>query len=280
MHRSLWQSAALKLTLIGLLAWSCSSAGEAPVFGYRVIHTYAHDPQAFTQGLIYLDGVLYESTGQYGQSSVRKVKLETGQVLKVVSIPAQYFGEGLTEWKSNLIQLTWKTGTGFVYDRETFARKSTFVYGGEGWGLTHDAARLIQSDGSSTLRFINPDTLRQIGSLPVTDGGNAVDQLNELEYIKGEIYANIWQTDRIAVISPKTGQVLRWIDLTGLLPAADRKGHEDVLNGIAYDAATDRIFVTGKWWPKLFEIKVVAKGKSTAARGVRVPQSLSAQAAR
>jgi glutaminyl-peptide cyclotransferase len=274
-----WPSTTARLTLICLLASLCSMAAEAPVYGYRVVHTYAHDPQAFTQGLIYLDGVLYESTGQYGESSVRKVKLETGQVLQRVSIPAQYFGEGLTEWKNSLIQLTWKSGTGFVYDRATFDRKSTFVYGGEGWGLTHDTTRLIQSDGSSTLRFIDPGTLRQIGSLPVTDGGSAVEQLNELEYIKGEIYANVWQTDRIAVISPKTGEVLRWIDLSGLLPAANRMGHEDVLNGIAYDAAKDRIFVTGKWWPKLFEIKVVAKAKLTAG-GVGGRRSPSAQAAR
>jgi glutamine cyclotransferase len=287
MHRPFWQPAAarnaalivafrrVRLTLICLLASFCSVAAEAPVFGYRVVHTYTHDPHAFTQGLIYLDGSLYESTGQYGQSSVRKVKLETGEVLKIVSVPPQYFGEGLTEWKDNLIQLTWKSGTGFVYDRTTFERKSTFVYGGEGWGLTHDATRLIQSDGSSTLRLIDPETLRQIGSLAVTDGGSAVDQLNELEYIKGEIYANVWQTERIAVISPKTGQVLRWIDLTGLLPAANRTGNEDVLNGIAYDAAKDRIFVTGKWWPKLFEIKVVAKTKATAsgARGAAMASS-------
>jgi glutaminyl-peptide cyclotransferase len=261
MRRSLWQSALLSLFVICVLASGCSVAAEAPVLGYRVVHEYPHDPQAFTQGLIYLDGALYESTGMYGESSLRKVKLETGVVLQVVAVPAQYFAEGLTEWKNNLIQLTWKTGIGFVYDRQTFARKSTFVYGGEGWGLTHDATRLIQSDGSSTLRFIDPETLRQIGSLPVTDGNQPVDQLNELEYIQGEIYANIWQTQRIAVISPKTGVVLRWIDLTGLLPAAEKTGHEDVLNGIAYDAAKDRIFITGKWWPKLFEIKVVPKTK-------------------
>jgi glutaminyl-peptide cyclotransferase len=259
MHRSFWKPAVL--ILICLLASGCTVAAEAPVYGYRVVHVYPHDPQAFTQGLIYLDGVLYESTGEYGESSVRKVNLETGKVLQIVPVSAQYFGEGLTDWKNSLIQLTWKTGIGFVYDRATFNRKSTFVYGGEGWGLTHDATRLIQSDGSSTLRFIDPGTLRQIGSLPVTDGGALVDQLNELEYIKGEIYANVWQTDRIAVISPKTGVVLRWIDLTALLPDASRTGHEDVLNGIAYDAAKDRIFVTGKLWPKLFEIQVVAKTK-------------------
>jgi glutaminyl-peptide cyclotransferase len=254
-------AAAVPLLILLCLAFASPAAAQAPVYGFRVIHKYPHDPRAFTQGLIYLDGALYESTGQYGESSLRKVKLETGEVLKSISLPAEIFAEGLTEWKSNLIQLTWKTHEGFVYDRATFDRKSTFPYGGEGWGLTHDATRLIQSDGSSTLRFINPETLRQIGYLAVSDGNTAVDQLNELEYIKGEIYANIWQTDRIAVISPKTGKVLRWIDLSGLLSDADRTGREDVLNGIAYDASTDRIFVTGKWWPKLFEIKVVPKTK-------------------
>lgn len=280
MHRPFWKSAALRLSLLCLLASLCSVAAEAPVYTYRVVHTYTHDPKAFTQGLIYLDGALYESTGQYGESSVRKVKLETGEVLQKVSVPAQYFGEGLTDWKNNLIQLTWKSGAGFVYDRVTFDRKSTFVYGGEGWGLTHDGIRLIQSDGSSTLRFIDPATLRQNGSLQVSDGNSPVDQLNELEYIKGEIYSNVWRTDRIAVISPKTGQVMRWIDLTGILPDADRTGHEDVLNGIAYDAARDRIFVTGKWWPRLFEIKVVARTKPTAARGARIRRSPIVQAVR
>lgn len=261
MHPLSRKSAGLWPALAALLASSCGMAADAPVYGYRVIHVYPHDPGAFTQGLIYLGGFLYESTGQKGQSSLRRVKLETGAVLQKVDVPDQYFAEGLTDWKSNLIQLTWKSGMGFVYDRATFQQKSTFVYGGEGWGLTHDAVRLIQSDGSNTLRFLDPVSLRQTGTLAVADGNAPVQELNELEYIKGEVWANVWETDRIVVISPKTGAVLRWIDLAGILPERDRTGREDVLNGIAYDAAGDRIFVTGKWWPKLFEIKLGALPK-------------------
>lgn len=273
MHSFFRKSAAQRPIVFCLLAFACSVAAhhltagaqtashreEAPVYGYRVIHVYPHDPDAFTQGLIYLGGFLYESTGLHGHSSLRKVKLESGEVLQNLDVPTQYFAEGLTEWKKNLIQLTWQSGTGFVYDLASFHEKSTFAYGGEGWGLTHDAAQLIQSDGSSTLRFLDPDTLRQKGSLAVSDANRPVSDLNELEYIKGEIWSNVWKTDRIAVISPKSGAVIRWIDLTGLLADKDRTGQEDVLNGIAYDAAHDRIFVTGKLWPKLFEIKLGPK---------------------
>jgi len=245
--------------LFGLLTVHCATPATAPVYGYRVVHVYPHDRGAFTQGLIYLDGFLYESTGLNGQSSVRKVKLETGQVLQKSEVPAQYFAEGLTDWKKSLVQLTWKSGVGFVYDLFTFKPERTFAYGGEGWGLTHNGTDLIQSDGSESLRFINPETLSESGRVAVKDGGTPIDNLNELEYIKGEVYANIWQKDRIACIVPKTGKVVRWIDLSDLLAADDRRIPVDVLNGIAYDAVHDRLFVTGKLWPKLFEIKVVAR---------------------
>jgi len=226
-------------------------------YGFEIVHTYPHDPGAFTQGLIFLDGFLYESTGLNGKSSVRKVKLETGDVLQRRDVDAQYFGEGLTDWHGTLIQLTWQTRIGFVYDLVTFAPKRTFTYPGEGWGLTHDRARLIMSDGTPTLRFIDPDTLAETGRLMVTDRGQPVMRLNELEFVKGEIYANVWGTDSIVTIAPASGQVTGWINLTGLLPAADRTPSMDVLNGIAYDTAGDRLFVTGKQWPKLFEIRLV-----------------------
>lgn len=235
-------------------------AAGVPVYGYKVVRSYPHDTNAYTQGLVYHDGVLYEGTGRNGYSSIRKVKLETGEVLKVRSLDARYFGEGIVVWKDRLIQLTWQSGIGFVYDRETFEPRRTFTYAGEGWGLTHDGTRLIMSDGSDTgtLRYLDPDTLRQTGTLVVRDRGRPVDELNELEFVKGEIYANVFQTERIARIAPKTGQVTGWIDLRGLLDRRDAPG-ADVLNGIAYDAANDRLFVTGKLWPKIFEIQLVAR---------------------
>jgi len=229
---------------------------QVPVYGYQVIHTYPHDPSAFTQGLIFLDGVFYESTGLNNRSSLRKVQVETGKVLQQQQVPGEYFAEGLVNWGQDLLQLTWRSKVGFVYDRNTFAIKRRFSYSGEGWGLTKDPARIIMSDGTSTLRFLDSKTLQQTGSLRVTDRGKPVTELNELEYVQGEIWANIWQTDRIARISPFTGIVSGWIDLRGLLNATE-KSSADVLNGIAYDPSTNRIFVTGKLWPKLFEIKLV-----------------------
>lgn len=230
----------------------------APVYGYQVVRTYPHDPQAFTQGLVFLDGVLYEGTGLHGQSSIRKVKLENGQVLQIQKTDAQYFGEGIAVWGNTLVQLTWQGGVGFVYDRETFQRRKTFTYKGEGWGLAYDGARLAMSDGSAFIRFLDPATLAETGRIQVRDGGRPVVNLNELEFVKGELFANVWQTDRIARISPKTGQVTGWIDLAGLLDPRDAVG-VDVLNGIAYDAKGDRLFVTGKRWPRLFEIKIVSR---------------------
>jgi glutamine cyclotransferase len=236
-----------------------TAPSPVPVYRYKVVRSFPHDRQAFTQGLVYLGGFLYEGTGQLGQSGIRKVRIETGEVLQIRRLDAQYFGEGIAIWNDALVQLTWQHGVGFVYDRDTFAPRRTFTYAGEGWGLTHDDKRLIMSDGSETLRFLDPKTLGQIGTLTVRDGTRPVAHLNELEYVKGEIYANVWQTDRIARISPKTGRVTGWIDLRGLLDPREAVG-VDVLNGIAYDAAADRLFVTGKLWPRIFEIQLVPSG--------------------
>jgi glutaminyl-peptide cyclotransferase len=234
-----------------------ASRSRAPVAGYRVVHVFPHDSQAFTQGLVYLDGVFYEGTGLNGRSTIRKVKIETGQVMQMQKLDSQYFGEGIAILNDTLFQLTWQSGIAFLYDRATFTRTGTFSYTGEGWGLTHDGRRLIMSDGTATLRFIDPASHKEISRLAVRDGGKPVLNLNELEYIKGEIFANVWETDRIARISPKTGEVTGWIDLKGLLTPGEQAQGTDVLNGIAYDAAGDRLFVTGKLWPKVFEIRLV-----------------------
>jgi glutamine cyclotransferase len=244
-------------------ATAFAAAAAIPEYGYRVVHAYPHDRNAFTEGLFYKDGFLYESTGLEGRSSIRKERLETGEVLQSRAIAPQYFGEGIVAWKDRLIELTWKSQVGFVYDLSTLAPLADFHYPGEGWALTRDEHRLIMSDGTPNLRFLDPDTLKEVGRVTVTADGRPVPDLNELEYVKGEVYANIWQTDRIARIDPATGKVVGWIDLTGLLPDADRTEPVDVLNGIAYDAARDRLFVTGKLWPKLYEIKLVAKGTTT-----------------
>jgi glutaminyl-peptide cyclotransferase len=224
---------------------------------YEVIHVYPHDSRAFTQGLIYVDGHLYESTGLNGRSSIRMDDLSTGRVLQHYDMAAEYFGEGLTDWGSTLIQLTWQSHKGFVYDRFSFALLRTFQYQGEGWGLTHDDKRLIMSDGTSYLRFLDPKSFRETRRIQVTDEkGHPVANLNELEYVRGEIYANIWQADKIVRISPRSGRVLGWIDLSRLIGKGELEGADAVLNGIAYDSAGARLFVTGKLWPKLFEIRV------------------------
>jgi glutaminyl-peptide cyclotransferase len=235
-------------------ASSRSQTKSAPVLSYVVVNTFPHDPAAFTQGLVYRDGHLFESTGLKGQSSLRKVTLETGAVVDRRVIDKRYFAEGLTDWGNRLLQLTWETNIGFVYDLATFAPISTFTYTGEGWGLTHDTSRLIMSDGTSALRFLNPSTQRELSRITVKDGDRPIERLNELEFVKGEVYANVWLTDRIAIIAPATGRVTAWLDLAGLR-APVRQG-DDVLNGIAYDAQRDRLFVTGKLWSKLFEIRV------------------------
>jgi glutaminyl-peptide cyclotransferase len=234
-----------------------------PEYGYDVVHAYRHDRSAFTEGLFYLNGFLYESTGLAGRSSVRKVKLETGEVLQLHQLPDEYFGEGIVKWKDKLYQLTWQAQLGFVYDFNTFEKKGEFHYPGEGWAFTTDGKQIYMDDGTARIRIWDPETLRETGHITVTDEGKPVEQLNELEWVKGEIYANIWETDRIARIDPRTGKVVGWIDLTGLLSPSDidpLHAGENVLNGIAYDAEHDRLFVTGKCWPKLFEIKLVKKG--------------------
>jgi glutaminyl-peptide cyclotransferase len=229
-----------------------------PEFGYTIVRSFPHDRDAFTQGLQYVDGVLYEGTGLNGRSSIRRVRLDTGEVLQKRDIPEQYFGEGITIWKSELIQLTWQSGVGFVYDRKTFDPKRTFRYTGEGWGLTHDGAELIMSDGTDTLRFLEPTTQAERRRVKVTAAGSPVRELNELEFVKGEIFANVWNQDVVARIDPKSGRVVGWIDLRGLLSPRERLA-TDVLNGIAYDAAGNRLFVTGKLWPRLFEIQLRPK---------------------
>jgi glutaminyl-peptide cyclotransferase len=234
----------------GFAPWPQVGA-NLPNYGYQIVHVYPHDPKAFTQGLQYVDGVLYEGTGQVGQSSIRKVELATGKVLQQRDLPPPHFGEGITVWKNDLIELTWQTHVALVYDRATFEPKKQFTYPGEGWGLTQDATGLIMSDGTDELRILDPITFAE--RRDQSDRGAPLRNLNELEYVKGEIFANIWQTDYIVRIAPDTGKVGAYIDLRGLLTPAERAG-ADVLNGIAYDAAHDRLFVTGKWWPKLFEI--------------------------
>jgi glutamine cyclotransferase len=251
-------SATYRTFTAAILAVAASLAFAAD--GYRVIHTYPHDPQAYTQGLLYEDGFLYESTGLNGRSSLRMVDLETGRVLQRATVPDNYFAEGLASWGSTLIQLTWQSHIAFVYDRFSFRLLHTFNYKGEGWGLTQDGRNLIMSDGTATLRFFDPGTFREVHRIVVKDQGAPVTQLNGLEYVRGEIYANVWHTDRIARISPATGKVLGWIDLSGLLSENQRSDPEAVLNGIAWDSAHDRLFVTGKLWPRLFEIKIVPEG--------------------
>ena len=236
--------------------WTMRRKSGPPIYGYEIVNTYPHDSTAFCQGLIFANGVLYEGTGTYGASSLRKIDLQSGQVLKQQCLPAQYFGEGITLWRDRILQLTWQNRVGFVYDPDSLEALDTFRFSGEGWGLTHDGQRLIQSDGTAELRFLDPETFEVAQIMRVHSQGLRVSQLNELEYIAGEIYANIWHSDRIARISPTTGEVLAWIDLTGLLSARERGDPENVLNGIAFDAQGGRLFVTGKNWPKLFEIRL------------------------
>lgn len=245
---------------ISLFAAGCSSTstpGTIPEYGYEIVHAYPHDPQAFTEGLFYLDGFLYESTGLVGHSSVRKVRVESGEIVQKQDLPNQYFGEGIVNWKDHMIQLTYRTQVGFVYDLANFSCLRQFQYTGEGWALTEDGKHIFMSDGSPQIRIWDPETLQETGRITVTEQGQPMKNVNELEWIKSEIYANIWMTERIARIDPRTGNIIGWINLTGLLDSQDRiPGETDVLNGIAYDAKGDRLFVTGKKWPKLFEIRV------------------------
>ena len=235
-------------------------SNESTLHGFRIVNTYPHDARAFTQGLIYTNGALYESTGQHGESTVRKVKLETGEIEQAAALELQYFGEGLTRAGDELIQLTWRSGIARVYDAKTLEHLEDRKYSGEGWGLTFDGKSLIQSDGTQVLRFRNPKTLAEERRITVRiDDGRSVSQLNELEWVDGEIWANVWKLDRIVRIDPADGRVKGWIDLAGLFNYRQLGDGEAVLNGIAYDEDKDRIFVTGKRWPKLFEIELVEK---------------------
>ncbi|WP_137172698.1 glutaminyl-peptide cyclotransferase [Massilia sp. HP4] len=244
---------------------ACAGAGAAqaapPVYGFVVKNTYPHDPGAFTQGLFYRDGYLYESTGQYGRSTIRKVELKTGKVLQKADLPAEVFGEGSTAVGNNLIGLTWTSQVGYVFDLKTFKLKQSFKYEGEGWGLASDAKHLYMSDGSSFIRILDPHTMKELRRVQVMAEGRPVERLNELEMVDGELYSNIWGSELIARIDPASGKVLGVIDLTGLLPREQRGTTEvdAVLNGIAWDSKGKRLFVTGKLWPKLFEIALVPK---------------------
>ncbi len=253
------------IIFLSLSVQSCSSNSfhannndkSTPILSYEIINIYPHDSQSFTQGLVWKDGYLYESTGLYGSSSLRKVELKTGKVLQIHYLSDDYFAEGMTILNNKIYLLTWKEETGFIYDQHTLQLVDTFSYSHEGWGLTTDGEYLIISDGTSVLHFLNPETLKEVKQVNVHDGLFLVYGLNELEYIKGYIYANIWQTDRIAVIEPGTGKIVFWLDLYGILDSVQHNKNLDVLNGIAYDTENNRLFVTGKLWPAVFEIKVI-----------------------
>ncbi len=228
----------------------------APVSGYRVVHTFPHSTESYTEGFFFLNGMFYEGTGLSGHSAVLVTEPESGRVVQRLELSAKYFGEGIVDFGPNLYEWTWQSHIGLVYDRFSLRPIRQFAYSGEGWGMTHDAKEIITSDGTSTLRFRNPADFKETRHIVVRDGGRMIDQLNELEFVKGEIYANVWHSELIARISPRDGRVLGWIDLTGILPEEQRVNGESVLNGIAYDAARDRLFVTGKQWPKIFEIQM------------------------
>ncbi|MBV8897538.1 MAG: glutaminyl-peptide cyclotransferase [Acidobacteriaceae bacterium] len=234
-------------------------SAKPKLYGYRVVHVYPHDPAAFTQGLEFRGGFLYEGTGLQGQSTLRREKLETGETLEKVQLPSQFFGEGITVIDEHILELTWQAHIGFVYDQSTFHQVRTFGYTGEGWGLANDGRTIYMTDGSAQIRCLDPARLTETRRITVHEGSVPVTELNELECVKGEIYSNVWHSWRIARISPDDGAVLGWIDLSGIISPGELNSPEAVLNGIAYDAMGDRLFVTGKLWPKLFEIKLIPK---------------------
>ena len=244
-------------SLLATQAAKKTSTASVPQYTYKIVKVYPHDPGAYTQGLVYKDGVFYEGTGLNGRSSLRKVRLESGEVLQRVDLPPEFFGEGIALLEGKIFQLTWKGGTGFIYDARDFHLLRKFSYPGEGWGLTTDGRLLYMSDGTPEIRVLNPESLKEVRRIKVHDGTSPIAELNELEFINGEIFANIWQTDRIARISPHTGKVMGWIDLSGILSPMYRRTTDAVLNGIAYDARGKRLFVTGKLWPNVFEITLV-----------------------
>lgn len=244
------------LSIAAILAF-IPAVNAAPVHGYRIVAQYPHSTESYTEGFFYLGGLFYEGTGLNGRSAVLVTVPETGKVLQRVHLPEQYFGEGIVDWGPYIFEWTWRSHICFVYDRFSLQLVKRFTYTGEGWGMTRTATAIITSNGSATLRFRNPKTFKPTRQIIVKDNGETVDQLNELEYVKGKIYANIWRSDRIERVSPRDGHVVDWIDLTGLLSNDQKANEESVLNGIAYDAQHDRLFVTGKQWPSVFEIKIV-----------------------
>lgn len=249
------------LYLVGLSTGCGQPAGDwttsRPIYGFRVVASFPHDPHAFTQGLAIQEGQLYEGTGNYGESVLRRVDLVTGGTLQETKLAPDLFGEGITLWQDAIVQLTWREHRGFVYSRASLERKLSFALDGEGWGITQDGAHWIVSDGTEVLRYLDPETQKVVRRLRVLDGDQPLRYLNELEYIKGRIWANIWHNDLIARIDPRTGQVESYVDLSGLQPGLDSRRSQRVLNGIAYDAETDRLFVTGKYWPRLYEIRLI-----------------------
>ena len=248
---------ARSLACLALLAHAVLAWAAAPVLGYKVVAKLPHSTQSYTEGFFYRDGMFYEGTGLAGHSKLLVTQPETGKVLQSLRLAPEYFGEGIVDWGPNLYEWTWQSHVGFIYDRFSLRKIREFTYTGEGWGMTRTPTEIVTSDGSSTLRFRDPETFKEVRHIVVRDGKQAVEQLNELEYIKGEIYANVWHSDRIARIAPLDGHVIAWINLAGLLPDDQKVNAESVLNGIAYDAQHDRLFVTGKQWPAIFEIQVV-----------------------
>lgn len=254
MSRSLAPIFASAVFAVSALAWGSAAQGALPVYGFKVKAAYPHDARAYTEGLFWLDGWLYESTGLVGQSNIRRVRLADGAVVQSQTIAPSLFGEGIVNWGGEIVSLTWQDKVGFRWDVKTLAMKSSFSYPGEGWALTQNGKNLIMSDGTSVLRVLDPKTFKIVRRIKVTAEGRPVLNVNELEWVRGEVLANIWQTNLIARINPKTGAVTGWIDMTGVPEARNRRDADAVLNGIAYDAARDRLFVTGKNWPHLYEI--------------------------
>jgi glutaminyl-peptide cyclotransferase len=252
--RASWLAAVSACGILLLCPWGWASS--VPVAGFRVVAMFPHDPGAFTQGLVFDAGTLFEGTGKYGRSTLRRVDLESGEVLQETALPRELFGEGITVWRDEIVQLSWRAHRGLRYDRATLERVGEFHLPGEGWGITHDGRHWIISDGTDILRFLDPDSATEVRRIKVRDGLRPVTRLNELEYIDGEVWANIWYEDRLVRISPEDGAVLGYVDLSGLWPAERRRATEAVLNGIAYDASAERLFVTGKYWPWLYEIEV------------------------
>ena len=247
------------VALLPLLMLAASQPPAIPVQRVEIVRSFPHDPGAFTQGLLYTDGRLYESTGLEGRSTIREVRLDDGRVVRQAVVPPPYFGEGLVNWGTRLISLTWQHGRGFIWDRATLRKIGEWRYPGEGWALTHNGREIIMSDGTPQLRFLDPGTLKEKRRVTVTANGQRIARLNEIEWVKGEILANIWETDRIARIDPATGRVKSWIDLSSVSRKVPRRGSDDVLNGIAYDAKGDRLFVTGKNWPALYQVRIVTR---------------------